>query len=75
MGQGADVNYLDHLAQDSARFAAALQDTPPRAPVPSCPGWDADDLLWHRPPVGAVERSGDESVLGSFDTAIAPGLN
>jgi len=47
MGQCADVNYLDHLAQDSARFAAALQDTPPRAPVPSCPGWDADDLLWH----------------------------
>ena len=62
MGQGADVNYLDHLAQDSARFAAALQDTPPRAPVPSCPGWDADDLLWHLAEVqwfwGTIVREG-----------------
>jgi uncharacterized protein (TIGR03083 family) len=44
---GTGVNYLDHLARDSARFAEALRGTPPRAPVPSCPGWDADDLLWH----------------------------
>jgi len=47
MGQGAGVNYLDHLARDSARFAAALRGTAPEAPVPTCPGWDADDLLWH----------------------------
>ena len=47
MGQSTGVNYLDHLARDSARFEAALRGTAPAAPVPSCPGWDADDLLWH----------------------------
>jgi uncharacterized protein (TIGR03083 family) len=47
MERGAGVNYLDHLARDSARFAVVLRETPPTALVPSCPGWDADDLLWH----------------------------
>ncbi len=47
MEQGTGVNYLDHLARDSARFAAVLRSTAPQAPVPSCPGWDANDLLWH----------------------------
>jgi uncharacterized protein (TIGR03083 family) len=43
----ADLDYLDHLARESARFAAALVDTPSDARVPSCPDWDADDLIWH----------------------------
>ena len=41
------LNYLDHLARESARFSAALLDADPHVPVPTCPGWDADDLLWH----------------------------
>jgi uncharacterized protein (TIGR03083 family) len=42
-----DLNYLRHLARESARFAEVIQDVPPDARVPSCPEWDADDLLWH----------------------------
>jgi uncharacterized protein (TIGR03083 family) len=41
------LDYLDHLARDSARFAEALRTADAGAPVPSCPGWKADDLLWH----------------------------
>jgi uncharacterized protein (TIGR03083 family) len=40
-------DHLIHLARESARFADAIREAPPGAPVPSCPGWDADDLLWH----------------------------
>jgi uncharacterized protein (TIGR03083 family) len=42
-----EPDYLDHLARESARFAAALRDVPSGAKVPPCPGWTADDLLWH----------------------------
>ncbi len=41
------LDYLDHLARDSARFVEALRQTNPETRVPSCPDWDADDLLWH----------------------------
>jgi len=40
-------DYLNHLARESARFAQAIREAPPDAPVPSCPDWNADDLLWH----------------------------
>lgn len=43
----ADLDYLDHLARESARFSAALRDAPADARVPTCPDWDAVDLLWH----------------------------
>ena len=42
-----DLDYLTHLAADSARFVEVLAQTRPEARVPTCPGWDADDLLWH----------------------------
>lgn len=41
------LDYLAHLRAESARFAEVLADAPPDAPVPSCPDWAADDLLWH----------------------------
>lgn len=44
---GGPLPYLDHLAADSARFRAVLATAPEDARVPSCPDWDADDLLWH----------------------------
>jgi len=42
-----DLDYLGHLASESARFADAIRLAPPAARVPSCPDWTADDLLWH----------------------------
>jgi uncharacterized protein (TIGR03083 family) len=42
-----DVDYLMHLGRESARFAEAIRQAAPDARVPSCPDWDADDLLWH----------------------------
>src|SRR5690348_1829212 len=44
---GGPLPFLDHLEADSARFRAALEDAPADARVPTCPDWDADDLLWH----------------------------
>ena len=41
------LDYLDHLQRESARFLTAVLAAAPDAPVPSCPGWSADDLLWH----------------------------
>jgi uncharacterized protein (TIGR03083 family) len=41
------LDYLGHLARESARFREILRDAPPDAQVPTCPDWDADDLLWH----------------------------
>jgi uncharacterized protein (TIGR03083 family) len=64
----AELDFLDHLARESARFAEAIAAAPPGATVPSCPGWDADDLLWHLGEVqwfwGTVVRervTGDEA--------------
>jgi len=42
-----ELDYLLHLARESARFAAALHEVPSDARVESCPDWNADDLLWH----------------------------
>ncbi len=39
--------YLDHIRTESARFRAVLADCDPSARVPTCPEWDAADLLWH----------------------------
>lgn len=42
-----NATYLDHIRAESARFRAVLAECPPTAGVPSCPEWDAADLLWH----------------------------
>ena len=39
--------YLAHIKAESARFLDVLSTCPPDARVPSCPDWDAADLLWH----------------------------
>jgi uncharacterized protein (TIGR03083 family) len=44
---GADLPFLDHLAAESARFREVLAGVPAGTTVPTCPDWDADDLLWH----------------------------
>ena len=39
--------YLQHIRDESKRFRDVLAECNPRADVPSCPDWHADDLLWH----------------------------
>jgi len=60
--QARELDYLNHLARESARFATVLAATDSDAPVPTCPGWDADDLLWHLSQVkwfwGTIVRDG-----------------
>ncbi|MBP2418339.1 maleylpyruvate isomerase family mycothiol-dependent enzyme [Microlunatus capsulatus] len=41
------LDHLRHVTAETTRFRAVLAGVDPAAPVPTCPGWDADDLLWH----------------------------
>ena len=59
----------DVIRNEANRFAQVLRHVDAAAPVPSCPGWTAADLLWHLTEVhlfwGAVIASGattDEQV-------------
>src|ERR1022692_581343 len=57
-----ELDYLGHLARESARFAEAVGAVPPSTAVPTCPDWNADDLLWHLGEVqwfwGTIVRDG-----------------
>jgi uncharacterized damage-inducible protein DinB len=59
------LDYLEHLERESGLFAAAVLAAAPDAPVPTCPGWTAADLLWHLAEVqwfwGEIVRSGAQS--------------
>ncbi len=54
----APQDYLRHLETESARFREVVESLPGDAPVPSCPEWTADDLLWH---LGEVQWNGPRS--------------
>jgi uncharacterized protein (TIGR03083 family) len=41
------TTYLQHIREESQKFRDTLADCDPAAPVPTCPEWRADDLLWH----------------------------
>ena len=41
------ARYLAAIEAESAAFYAALAAMPMNAPVPSCPGWAVEDLLFH----------------------------
>ena len=68
------LDYLAHLALESSRFGAALRQVPPEVPVPTCPAWTAEDLLWHLAEVqwfwGTVVR---EQVFGPEANKLKPG--
>jgi uncharacterized protein (TIGR03083 family) len=72
------LDYVDHLGRESARFADVLRDTPSTARVPTCPDWDADDLLWHLGKVqwfwGEIARRGvtDAAVANELDPGERP---
>lgn len=39
--------FVGHLQCESLRFREVLATAPANVRVPTCPEWDADDLLWH----------------------------
>lgn len=41
------IDRHQHIDAEAARFAAVLAAVAPQAPVPTCPGWTAHDLLKH----------------------------
>jgi uncharacterized protein (TIGR03083 family) len=67
-------DFLAHLTRESQRFALAIDVAPAGATVPTCPGWDADDLLWHLAEVqwfwGTIVR---ERIDGSRAEQLKPG--
>jgi uncharacterized protein (TIGR03083 family) len=44
---GAGLDFVAAVDRESDRFARVLERTDPSARVPSCPEWDAADLVWH----------------------------
>ncbi len=65
----------DHVSYDEPCLQVAEPDAEEPAARITGSAADLDCWLWHRPPPGPVERSGDEGALGRFDAAIAPGIN
>ncbi|MBB6629426.1 maleylpyruvate isomerase N-terminal domain-containing protein [Nocardioides sp. KIGAM211] len=47
MAMLTSTDYLGHLRTESRRFRDVLAACDPTAPVPTCPAWNASDLLWH----------------------------
>ena len=41
------LDFLAHVRAESSRFGEVLRDADPSARVPTCPDWNADDLLYH----------------------------
>jgi uncharacterized protein (TIGR03083 family) len=58
--------YLDHLDRETARFREVLVDAPADARVPTCPDWDAVDLLWH---LGEVQDFWAKITAGRLQTS------
>ncbi len=56
----SELDFLGSIGRESSRFTECLTRASPTAPVPSCPGWTAADLLWHLAEVqlfwGAIVR-------------------
>jgi uncharacterized protein (TIGR03083 family) len=42
-----ELDYIEAIRRESARFSECLARVSPTTPVPSCPDWTAADLLWH----------------------------
>lgn len=41
------LNHTAVISAETERFAEAVSSAEPSAPVPTCPDWNASDLLWH----------------------------
>ena len=65
---GTDCDEPDlHAADSDPGTEAAAEVTGTAA--------DLDCWLWHRPTFAAVEKTGDQQVLGRLEETIAPGIN
>lgn len=58
------MDFNRYIAAESARFAEAIAQAAPDTQVPSCPDWNADDLLWH---LGTVQYFWGTVVLDKLD--------
>jgi uncharacterized protein (TIGR03083 family) len=72
-----NIDYLGHLARESALFGHALDGAASDARVPTCPDWNADDLLWHLGEVqwfwGTIVREGVDAQAAAAMTRPRPG--
>src|SRR4051812_49387118 len=41
------MDFLSAIRRESERFYATADTADPTGPVPSCPGWNISDLVWH----------------------------
>ena len=57
------------IREQSERFLEVLAGVDPQAPVPSCPGWTAADLLWH---LGVVQHFWAEVARGATEDDVVP---
>lgn len=71
MGHAMDQDaYLAVIREQSERFLEALVAVPVDAPVPSCAGWTAGELLWH---LGEVQHFWARVAAGeSGDDVVTP---
>lgn len=61
--------FIAAIREQSERFIEALVGVAPDAPVPSCDGWTAADLLWH---VGEVQHHWARVAAGAAGDAVVP---
>lgn len=67
------MRFLDVVRVESARFLAVMSNVDPSASVPSCPDWNAADLVWH---LGEVQSFWESVVrLGITDDEQLDGLD
>ena len=57
------------IREQSERFLDVLAGVDAEAPVPSCPGWTAADLLWH---LGEVQHLWAEVARGATEDDVVP---
>src|SRR6476619_3799926 len=68
----AELDFLQHMRAESARFREVLAAVTPPARVPSCPDWDAADLLWHLSEVQYSWATIVRDRLDDFDSYVPP---
>jgi uncharacterized protein (TIGR03083 family) len=65
----SDLDYLTHIRSESTRFSSCLGRADQQARVPSCPDWNAADLLWHLTEVQLFWATIVRERLDSFEAA------